>query len=150
MNNASSCNSATCFSHAFLCFFRCFFSPGIVTDIIHGAEPSAVADNYNDSLGLDAETATEESKGSVTNHNTPNDKEIRLVRRVSLSSSNNSSSSDSSVSSSSNESTIAIIYETLDDIICRIENKELAQQFMVQIQQNEQQRQARFGGWSLP
>jgi len=107
-------------------------SPGTITNIIHGVKPSVivadVADD-NDSLRLDAETVTEESKGCETKNN-----EMRLIRRVSLS----SNDSSSSISSSSNESTTAIITEALDDIICQIENKDLVTSYKVayQIQQN--------------
>ena len=112
-------------------------SPGMVTNIIHGVKPSTIADNDN-SLELDAETVTEESKGCVEK-NTTNNKEMRLIHRVSLS----ISSSSSSISSSSNESTTAIIYETLDDIICRIENKDLDTSYKVayRIQQQSTEKQ---------
>jgi len=116
-------------------------SPGMITNIIHGVKPSTVAvvcDN-NDSLMLDAEIVTEEEKGCATK-NISNNKEMRIIRRVSLS---NSSSSSSSMSSSSNESTTAIIYETIDDIICRIENKDLVNSYKVayQIQKNTEKQQ---------
>ena len=123
-------------------------SPGMVTNIIHGVKPSAVVSD-DDSLSLDAdEIITEESKGCVAKNNTPNDKEMRIIRRVSLSSSSESSNSSSSsgsssISSSSNESTTAIVYETLDDIICQIENKDLVNDYIVayQIQKNESEKQ---------
>ena len=101
-------------------------SPGMVTNIIHGVKPSIVSDN--DRSRLDTEVLTEESKGHVAT-NTPNNKEMRLIHRVSLSS-NSDNSSSSSISSSSNESTTAIIHETMDDIICQIENKDLISRFM--------------------
>lgn len=67
---------------------------------------------------------------------------MSLIRRVSLSNDSDSGSdnSNSSRSSSSNETTTTIIYETIDDIICRIENKELVCRYMVayQIQQNKE------------
>ena len=116
-------------------------SPGMVTNIIHGVKPSST-DNAlaDDSLRLDAETVREESKDFVENDT--NDKEKRCISRVSLSNSSSSSSS-SSMSSSSNESTTAIIYETIDDIICRIENKDLVDSYKVayKIQKNEEKKQ---------
>ena len=107
-------------------------SPGMVTNIIHGVKPSTIVNSDdNSSVELEVETGVE-------NDFTSNNKDMSLIRRVSLSS---SSSSGSSTSSSSNESTTAIIYETLDDIICRIENKDLVNSYKVQIQQNQEKLQ---------
>jgi len=111
-------------------------SPGTITNIIHGVKPSTVAVVCDNSLRLDAEIVTEESKGYVAK-NIPNNKEMRIIRRVSV-----SNSSNSSISSSSNESTTAIIYETIDDIICQIENKDLVTSYKVayQIQKNTEKK----------